>query len=319
MLGLINKTLVAISATGLLALSVGTAFAQYPERPVTIIVGYQAGSINDVSARLIADALSDSLGQPFIVENHPGATGTIADRMVANAAPDGYTLLVASSAITTNAALRSSYTDYQGLDPVTRLAISMNTFVAGPSAPFEDLGGLVEYARANPGGVLYATSGIGSSSHLVAEAFNIEHEIDMIHVPYPSVPERNLAVLAGEVELGVGTPLVNNEDIVQLGVLGRQRSAHLPDTPTFEEQGYPLETGADGSWIGFFVPQGTPSEIIDLFYPIIQEAVHSELGRERFFNFSFEAHTDASGEFAGIVEAQIEEWTTIAENLGLRE
>ncbi|MFT4011837.1 MAG: tripartite tricarboxylate transporter substrate binding protein [Paracoccus sp. (in: a-proteobacteria)] len=291
---------------------------EYPDRPVKLIVGYQAGSINDIAARLVAEALHKELGQPFIVENHPGATGTIADRIVASAPADGHTLLIASSAITTNAALKSDYTDFQRLKPITTLAVSLNTFVGAANASFADIATLIAHAKENPGELLYATSGIGSSSHLVGEAFQDAYGIKLEHVPYPSASERNLAIVAGEVDLSIGTPFLSDSTVRQLGVLGHARTGLLPDVPTLAEQGYPLEVGAAGSWVGVFAPSGTPDEVIARLYPVIVAAVGTPDNAVKLRGFGFEPQTMEPSAFEAEFHKQIGEWRTIAETLGLR-
>ncbi len=292
--------------------------ASWPDRPVKLIVGYQAGSINDIVARIVAEALNKEFGQPFVVENHPGATGTIADRMVATATPDGYTLLVASSAITTNAALKVDYTDFQGIRPVARLAVSLNTFIGSENAPFSDMGELIAYARENPGAVMYGTSGIGSSSHLVAEALQDAYGIEIEHVPYPSASERNLAIVAGEVDLSVGPPFMGDGKVKQLGVLGTVRTGLLPEVPTLIEQGYPLEVGVGGSWIALFAPAGTPEEVIAKLHPVIAAAVATPDSAAKLRGFGFEPMSAEQAAFEADFHKQIGEWTAIAESLGLR-
>lgn len=308
-------------ALALTALGPLPAFSteDYPQKPVKIITGYQAGSVNDIAARLLADGLRAALGQPVLVENRPGATGTLADQAIATAAPDGYSLLVASSAITTNAALKANYSAFEQLHPITTLGISLNTFVAAPQAPFATMTELIGHAKANPGEVLYATSGIGSSSHLVAEALQVANGITLQHVPYPSAAERNLAVVAGEVDLAIGTPFLGNDDIKQLGVLGQSRSALLPEVPTLQEQGLDLQIGISGSWIGLFAPQGTPPEIIEILHAATLKTLAAPEARDRLQAFGFEVKTSDTTSFAADFNHQIADWSKIASSLGLRQ
>jgi tripartite-type tricarboxylate transporter receptor subunit TctC len=235
---------------------------------VRIVVAYPPGGGIDVMARQIAERLTAAWGQPVVVENKPGANTILAADSVAKSAPDGYTVLMTTDAtfsINPHLYARLPFDPQRDFLPVTMLVLLQQLLVAHPAAPFNDLKGLIEAAKARPGSINYASYGSGSQPHLAGEMLKNKAGIDLVHVPYKGISLAVPAVMAGEVELtfaGIATssaPLKAGR-IKALAIGGAQRSALLPQVPTFAELGYPeVETHA---WFGLFLPAGAPREAL---------------------------------------------------------
>jgi tripartite-type tricarboxylate transporter receptor subunit TctC len=235
---------------------------------VRIVVAYPPGGGIDVMARQIAERLTAAWGQPVVVENKPGANTIVAADSVAKSAPDGYTVLMTTDAtfsINPHLYARLPFDPQRDFLPVTMLVLLQQLLVAHPAAPFNDLKGLIEAAKARPGSINYASYGSGSQPHLAGEMLKNKAGIDLVHVPYKGISLAVPAVMAGEVELtfaGIATssaPLKAGR-IKALAIGGAQRSALLPQVPTFAELGYPeVETHA---WFGLFLPAGAPREAL---------------------------------------------------------
>lgn len=266
---MISRRTLGVSIVAVAAAGAGAARAQdYPVRPVKIVVPISAGSATDVVGRLIGESLRVELGQPFIIENRPGAGGSIGSASVAKAAPDGYTLLVVSSAHTANPALYASLpydtaTEFRG---ITMLATLPLILVVSPSSGIRTVAELVARAKAGPGQLTYGSSGVGGALHMGAEKFRAMAGIDGLHVPYRGTPEALADVMAGRVDfafisIGNTLPGIKDGKLVALATSGDKRSRMLPNVPTTVEAGVPGSTYA--SWIGLFAPGQTPTAVID--------------------------------------------------------
>lgn len=268
-------TLAAIAAGS--ALATGTAHAQaWPAKTVTIVSPYPAGGITDRLSRIVAEELAKALGQPFVVENRTGAGGAIAMGLVAKAAPDGYTLLMASTNNAVNMTLfrKMPYDTARDFAPVSLVAMVPNILIAHPSVPARTVQELVGYVRANPDKLIYASAGNGSPAHLAAEKFNRAAGISIRGVPYKGAAPAVSDLLAGHVHLML-TNIAASQAHIQAGklraiaVAGSNRSPVFPDLPTIAESGYPgFEASA---WYGIVAPAGTPAPIV--------ERLHAELVR----------------------------------------
>ena len=271
------------------------AIAQtWPDRPVHIVVPLTAGSATDVMARLVAQRLSEQLGQPFIVENKPGAAGTIATAAVARARPDGYTLLVQSSSYTITPITypNTSYDTLRDLAGVTPLALLPQALVVAPSKGIGSVAALIAAAKARPGALNYGSAGLGTANQLNAERFRVGAGIDAVHVPFKGTPEVVSEVLAGRIDyffcpVNVCVPLINDKRLLALGMGSSRRSVALPDLPTTVELGVPESDY--NFWVGMFLPAETPREIVDRLYretaralatPAVKESL-SRLGAEQ--------------------------------------
>jgi tripartite-type tricarboxylate transporter receptor subunit TctC len=264
-----------------LGLAAGSANAQsWPDRPVHMVVPLTAGSATDVMARIVARQLSQQLGQPFIVENKPGAGGTIGTAAVARARPDGYTLLVQSASYTVTPITypNTPYDTQRDLMGVTPLGLLPQALVVSPSRGIDSVQALVATAKARPGTLNYGSAGVGTANQLNAERFRIGAGIDAVHVPFKGTPEALTEVMAGRVDyyfcpVNVCVPMIREKRLLALAMGSSKRSAALPDLPTTLELGVP--NSDYNFWVGLFMPAGTPREIVDRLYAETARAIES--------------------------------------------
>jgi tripartite-type tricarboxylate transporter receptor subunit TctC len=255
-------------ALGAAALGRPAAAAGYPERTVRIVVPFAAGGPSDLTARLMSDKLREALGQTFIVENRGGAGGNLGIAQVARSAPDGYTLLVVSSAFVVNPGLyrQVPYDPLKDFAPVAELDTSPNVFIATPASGITTIPQLVARAKANPNELSYASAGIGTTPHLAAELLKIAAGIAITHVPYPGAGPAIQAILAGTVPLMCASlpgahPGILAGTLRPLAVTGAQRWYDMPDVPTMLELGY--AGFVSDTFHCMLAPAGTPAEIVD--------------------------------------------------------
>jgi tripartite-type tricarboxylate transporter receptor subunit TctC len=261
-----------------LAFVAGLASAQsdYPTRTARIMVGANAGGGTDIIARMLAEKFAESLKQPFVVENRPGASNTIAADLTAKAPADGYTLLVATNtgqAIAPHL-IKLGYDPLKQLQPVGLIVVVPNVLVVGDKVAAKDVKDLVAMAKAKPGELKYASSGVGSTQHIAGEAFDAAAGIKSIHVPYKGSSQAHVDILGGNVEMMFDTtssamPHIKSGRFRPLAVTSQARSAELPNVPTIAESGYP--SAEMTTWYGLFVTGGTPKPIVD--------KLHAELAR----------------------------------------
>ena len=260
------KQLLRTFALGLALAAPALTHAAWPEKPITLIVPWAAGGSTDILARVLSEGLTQSLGQPVIVENRSGASGNIGTTFVARAKPDGYTLLVGSmSTHTMNQALYSTmpFDGVKDFTPIAELALVTNTMVAHPSVPASNLKEFIAYVKANPDAVAYASAGQGSTNHLSAALFEKAAGVKMMHIPYRDGAPAVLDTVAGRTQVlfSAGTqtlPHVQMNKLKLLAVTEEARSPFLPDVPTVGETlpGYELSV-----WYGAFGPAGMPPEL----------------------------------------------------------
>ena len=250
------------------AMSFAAVAADYPTRPVRVIVGLTAGSGVDVMARVVGQKLAEATGQPFIVENRPGAGSNIATRFAAAAAPDGYTVFVATVANAINATLyqKLQFDVLRDFSPVILAGTAPNVLIVNPSVPAKTVNELIELAKAQPGKLTMGSSGTGTSPQMTGELFRRRAEIDIVHVPYKGGPEATTALLGGQIDClfaitSTALPHIEAGRLRALAVTSRERTALLPQVPTVSESGLPGFEAV--TWFGFAVPTGTPRDIVD--------------------------------------------------------
>ena len=263
----------ALTAASLaLAALCGSTAAQsqpaYPSKPITLVVPFGPGGGADVYGRELANKLSVALGQPFVVENRTGAGSVIGTAYAAKAQPDGYTLVFISVSQTMNESLykKRPYELMRDFTPVAPLNESALVLVEKPSLPYKTVAELVAYAKANPGKLNYASSGVGSPYHMAGELLKNVAGVDIVHVPYSSSGAARAGMLGGQADvmydlLAVETEFIKAGTLKPLAVTGAKRSVLFPDIPTMAEAGYPNYQG--GSWLGVLAPKGTPQPIVD--------------------------------------------------------
>jgi tripartite-type tricarboxylate transporter receptor subunit TctC len=310
----------AAGAAALPALPRSVRAQTYPTRPVHIVVGFPPGLATDIASRLIAQALSQRLGQQFVVDNRPGAGGNIAAEIVARATPDGYTLLGASVANTVNATLyrNLSFNFSRDFVPVALIDRVPNVVVVNPSVPAKRLAEFIAYAKANPGKINYASAGNGSASNTSGELFKMMAGVDLLHVPYRASFITDL--LGGQVQVSFGPmPLtigyIRDGKLRALAVTGAARSDALPDVPTVAEfvPGYEATT-----WHGIAAPKNTPAEIVARLNQEIDASLADPALKAKFANVGSEAASMTRDEFEKFIQTETEKWAKVIAFAGLK-
>jgi tripartite-type tricarboxylate transporter receptor subunit TctC len=312
-------------ATCLAASLVTAAAAQdaYPSRPVRIIVGFGPASAADIVARVLAQRLGQSMHQQFVVETRPGAGSNIAAEYVARAPKDGYTLLMATVANATNAAMmpRLSFDFQKDLAPVTLVTAVPILLAAHPSLGVRDVRGLITLARQKPGEVLFGSSGTGTAAHLAGELFNTMAGVRLVHVPYPGSAQALTDLIAGRIGLSFGAasttlPHVKAGELVALAMAQSKRSAIAPDVPSMAEAGLP---GFDTAvWFGLLAPAGTPAEVISTLSREVNAALKTDEVIAPLRAQGMEPIGGSPAEFATHIGNEIAKWTPVVEAAGLR-
>lgn len=289
------------------------AWAQdYPAKPVRVVVGIAPGSATDVTARTVVEKLSQQWGQPVLVENRPGAGGSIAAGMVAKAPPDGYTLLWHGIAYATNAALYANlpYDPLRDFVAVTPTVTQPFILVVSPTSGLKTTAELVTAAKARPGQFTFGSAGNGTGTHFVAEKFRLAVGIDSTHVPYKGGAEANADVIAGRVTywfapISIALPHIRAGKFAALGTSGARRAAELPDVPTIAESGLP---GFDYTfWNGLWAPAGTPAHVVEKISRETARALSAPDMRERLASLGAQPMTMTPAEFDRFVRSQMED------------
>lgn len=294
------------------AIAAGSASAQgYPAKPIRLLVGFSAGAAPDIIARLMAPSLAQQLGQSWVVENRGGAGGSIATEAVSKAAPDGYTLLMMAAADTLQPALRPKLPYDLGRDfaPITLLATGMSVLTVHPSLPVHNIMELVALARAHPGKLNYGSSGIGSSSHLMGELFNMMANVKLNHVPYKGSAESATATAAGQIEISFPSvasvaPLLDAGKLRAIAVTSSRRAVSFPNLPTVDEAGLP---GYDRrSWFGAIAPAGLSPNIIAQLHTALGKVITSPELNSALNKQGLEPQTSTPEEFAAFIRSETE-------------
>jgi tripartite-type tricarboxylate transporter receptor subunit TctC len=318
-----TAVLVAIVLTGVPLVANAADPSPYPNRPIHLIVPFTAGNQLDVFARLIGDRLAESMGQPVVVENRPGASGNAASEAVAKASPDGYTLLVSGVLITL---LPHTYGS-RAVDPrvsfapITRLAQQPIVIVANASLNVASLADLIAAARREPGKMTYATSGVGTAQHIAMTMLSQRADIDLLHVPFANSGQLIANVLSGEVSIamsfpGTVEPHVNTGRLKALAVTSAHRALAWPDIPTVAEAGF---AGFDvQSWAGVLAPAGTPPEIIDRLHREIVRILKIPEVRSAFLAQSAEPVGNTPEEFAAEIRSSMARWAPVIKAAGIK-
>lgn len=316
------KTIAAICA---LALGwAGFATAQtYPSKPVRIVVGYPAGGPTDVVARILAERLTALNGQPFVVDNKPGASSVIATGEVVRAAPDGYTLLMAASNHTTNPAIIPDlpYDSIKGLAGVALAAEGPHVLVAHPEAPFSSVAELLAYARANPEKVKYSSSGMGGTVHFAGAMLEDAAKIKLLHVPYKGAAPAVQDLIGGQVQISPATlASVNNQvkagRLKLLAIAADKRAPDYPDVPTFAELGYPQVLIS--AWAGLLAPKATPRPVLDKLATQIRDILAQPETVQRIQGLGMSPSGVALDAFDAQIMKEIDVFGRIARERGIK-
>lgn len=311
-----KKFKIAVASAILLLATIAHGQA-FPNKPIKIIVPYSAGGSSDLSARLLADGLTQQFKYQVIVENHPGAAGNIGTRMVAAAKPDGYTLLLGydgTMVINPWVYPRVGFDTLKDFVPVSKIDDSTLILVANNNLPAKDVKELVALAKAKPGSFDYATTGVGSTPHVAGEMLNQQYGIDLAHIPFAGGAPAMTALMGGHIKLvytAVGTayPFILSGKVKALGVSAPKRSAALPDVPTFTESGVP---GFElNSWFGILAPAGTPKPIVDQVQEAIKAVVETPSYKARYVAAGLEPVGNTSEQFGAQIRADLTRWEAI--------
>ena len=311
--------LAAVAAAAFLS---GAAAQPYPSRPVRIVVGFQAGGGTDIAARVIAQQLTDALGVTFLVDNRPGAAGNIGADIVAKSNADGYTILMANSTIAIpSLTAKLPFDVKKDFAPISNIALGPSVLLVNPGLPVTDLKGLVAFAKAKPGTLIYGSGGVGNVTHLAMELLMAMTGIEMTHVPYKGAAPSVVGLLGGEVQLlfaGISGVLtqINAGKVRALGVSISQRSVALPNVPTLAEAGLPGYYAA--SWYGLMVPAGTPNSSIDILARQIGTIMRVPEVREKMLAQGFEPVGDTPAQFAKFISEEIPRWEKVVARAGIK-
>src|SRR4051794_24452226 len=323
---ILRRRFLAVAAAGLalwaansLALAAG-----YPTRPVTLVVAFTPGGPSDVLARIVGRKLEQVLGQPFVVENRPGAGGNIAAELAARAVPDGHTLLMGNNSIlATNASLykKVGYDAEKDFAPISLIGSQANILVVNPAVPANSMTELVALARAQPGRLNFASSGYGAAAHLAGELFKAQAHIDIVHVAYKGAAPALQDLIAGHVEMmfapaASGVPHIRDGLVRPLAVTTLTRTAVLPDIPSVSELGI---AGFEATtWHGLVAPAGTPPEIIAALHRGVVEALNDPVTRKALGDLGVDIAGSSPGEFAATIKAEIPKWSAVVKAAGAR-
>jgi tripartite-type tricarboxylate transporter receptor subunit TctC len=301
----------------------GLAQAQeWPTKSVTLIVPFAPGGTTDIVGRIIAQQLSMRLGQTVVVENMGGAGGTLGATNASRAAPDGYTIFMATVAHTMAPGIykKLAYNFEQDFDPITVVATVPNILIINPSVPAKNVAEFIAYLKANPGKVSYGSAGIGSTEHMSAELFRSLSGTDIVHVPYRGGAPMLADLVAGNIQMsietsGAATPLVQAGSVRALAVSPAKRSPLFPDLPTLAEsglQGYDVST-----WYGFLVPKGTPEAIRNKLYTETAAILKDPAIVKKLSDFGAEPGGQPPEQFAAFIHAETDKWVDFAKKAGI--
>jgi len=295
----------------------------YPAKPIRLLVTYPAGGGADAMARLISPKLGELLGQPIVVENRGGASGTIAADLVAKSPPDGYTLMLDAANHAVNPSLLKTlpYDPDRAFAPVTLLVLFPNIVVVNPAFPVASIGELIKKARAEPGKISFASSGNGSAQHLAAELFRQRAGLDMVHVPYKGGGPALIDVMGGQVPLYFGNmasalPHVKSGKLKALAVTGAKRSSAMPDLPTVAESGMPGYQVYE--WNAIFAPAATPPAIVNRLQGEIAKVVKLPEVRERILALGGEIVASSPAELGAWVREQTASWARVVKAANIK-
>jgi len=299
------------------------AQADYPNRPIRVIVPLAPGGGSDYTARFIGQRLADRIGQSVVVDNRPAASGIVGTELVANAVPDGYTLLLAYSTHAQSAQLftRLPYDPIKDFAPVTEVIATPLTLLLNPSVPAKTVQEFIAYAKANPGKLNYGSSGPGSSPHLAAELFDSIAGIRMTHVPYKGVSQYITAQIGGEIQFSFSNmfttmPHWKSGRLHLIATGGPKRMEAMPDLPTVAESGVP---GFEAmTWYGYMAPAKTPRAIVDRLQKEIAAIVNLPDVRQTFVSQGNKPLANTPAEFAKVIKNDADKWGALGKKLGVK-
>jgi len=300
------------------------AVPAFPSRPIHVVVPQAPGGAVDVVARMLGDRISSALNCAVVIENKPGANGVIGTEAVKDAAPDGYTLLVASSSTHAMAPHTMQHIPYDALDDfaaIVNVAYTIKVVMVNPALPVQSLGEFIAYARERPGVLNYGSTGVGSSTHLDVEVFAAATGLRLVHVPYRSAPQQNQALMNNEIQLVIGSlttalGALQSGKLRALAIVSDRRTPLLPDVPTVEEaglRGFRIET-----WIGLVAPSGTPDRVIEILNRSVNAALLEPSVQRWMSARGLRVIGGSPPQFERQLRADYAQWGEIVTRLGLQ-
>ncbi|MBK1780408.1 tripartite tricarboxylate transporter substrate binding protein [Advenella sp. WQ 585] len=320
---MLKKSLIALSSALTLTIC-SQAYASYPEKPITFVVGFPPGTSTDAVARILGESMGRKLGQSIIVENKPGVGGSLGVAQVAKAKPDGYTLVLSATApmnINPHVYKSLTYDPLKDLEPIGQSTWLPYVLVMNKTKNVNSFKELIDYAKAHPGELTYASIGKGTTSHLLMEMLSKTSGLDMVHVPYSGSTQSQSDVIGGNVDMTFDTvvsalPHVKAGRLNALAVSVNKRAELAPDIPTIEEQGIPNFNM--GAWLGFFAPKGTSPEIIQKLHTTLNESLNDPETRKKLIALGSEVVSSESPQaFAEMVKENYETWGNLVKTAGI--
>ena len=299
-----------------------TTSPTYPFKPIRFVVPFAPGGGTDIIARLVAQQLNETLGQPVVVDNRGGAGSTLGTDIVAKAPTDGYTMLLGNISLAFNAWLykKLPYNAIKDLAPVTRVAVQPNIVVIHPSVPAKSIKEFADHARAQPGKLSFASAGAGSGTHLAGEMLKDRLKIDLLHIPYKGTGPALTDLIGGQVQMMVSTfasalPHVKSGRLRALGVTSAKRSPAAPDVPTLGESGVPDYDYS--TWYALFVPAGTPRAVIDKLNQATRKVLASDDMKQKFAAQGLEPLSSTPAEITAYLRSETEKWGKVVRAAGV--
>jgi tripartite-type tricarboxylate transporter receptor subunit TctC len=312
-----------VALCALASLASGAHAQTYPTKPIRIVVGFLPGGPADVMARLLSPKMSMALGQPVVVDNRPGAGGTIAARAVSESEPDGHTLLLGNTSTLIISPLiykNIGYDPLKGFAPILRTGVTANLMVANPKAPFKSVQELIAYAKANPGKLNYSSAGIGTPPHLIGEMFKHRAGIGVVHIPYKGGGPSIQAVIANETQYSFENSAIalvqaQSGTLRPLAFTSEKRSAEAPDVPTMIESGLPDFVSV--SFTGMVAPAGTPPAVVNRLNAVVNEAMKSPEIMAVLKKQGVELQNDTPEQFAAFLAKELERLAPVVKQAGI--
>ncbi len=321
--GIMRVLIRCIVTVGLLLISGATAAQAYPARQVRMILPFPPGGPTDILGRAIAQKISEQVGQPVVPENRPGAGGNLGLELAAKAPPDGYTIVLAAPSIAISPSLyaKLNYDAVRDFAPISLVAAIQNIMVVHNSVPAKTLKEFIQLARRYPGKLNFSSTGAGSSNHLASELLRTMYKLDMVHVPYKGGALALVALMSGEVDMGImavppAIPHVQANKVRALAVLSERRVPALPNVPTSKEAG--VDNFVVPIWYGVLAPAGTPREMISRLNAELHKALASSDLKERLANAGIEPLTSTPEQFADFIKSETVRYAKVIRDANIK-
>jgi tripartite-type tricarboxylate transporter receptor subunit TctC len=318
-----KRLISAVVAVAAFAFAMPASAQGYPTKPIKIVVPLAAAGTGDTLARAVGEEMGRILGQPVVIENRPGAGGLLGTEVVANAPPDGYTLLAVSPSHVINATLytKAGYDPVKSFEPISLMAYTHQILVAHPSVPFKTLQELIDYAKKNPGKLNYGSAGTGSATHLNMELFKSMSGTEIVHVPYKGSTQARQDVVGGQVQLAMDgllpvLSLIKDGRLKALALTSGHRSPSAPEIPTMSEAGVPGYVS--DTWYGLMAPAGVPKDVLAKLEDAAVKAIKTPAVRERLTKAGAEPAGSSADEFRKTIEREKPIWAKVVKESGAK-